>query len=188
MRSGDRFVKSDLSSRQELVCQYKGIHSIYRYEVVRLMSERFFQTANYMEFATLLTVFLSPFLPHLLKLGQPVAEEAGKKLGEKLGESSWATAKEIWRKLSPKVEEKPIAKGAVVALKEDSQDDEAKTILTSQLEKVLIANPDLAQSLQTLLDAKSKTVGNVVNVTQAVTGKKNIVIGESSGSVSINQS
>ena len=63
-----------------------------------------------MEFAALLTAFLSPFLPHLLKLGEPIAEAAGKQLGEQIGQDSWATAKAAWAKVQPKVEQRPSPK------------------------------------------------------------------------------
>ena len=141
-----------------------------------------------MELAALITSFLSPFLPHLLKLGQPVAEEAGKKFGEKMGEGTWEKAKQIWAKVSPKVNEKPLAKGAAEAVAEDGQDEDAKDILVKQLKKLLEANPALAQSLQQLLATDSEAVARVVSVTQTVAGDKNIVIGDASGSVDITQS
>ncbi len=140
-----------------------------------------------MELAALLASFLSPFLPHLLKLGKPVAEETGKALGKKLGEGTWETAKQAWGKLAPKVTEKPLAKGAAEALAENGEDDEAQEIWLSQLKKVLVANPELAQELQGLLDKDAETVGQAVSVAQSVVGDRNIVIGSSSGSVNITQ-
>ena len=140
-----------------------------------------------MEIAAVLTTLLSPFLPQLLKLGQPVAEEAGKQLGAKLGEGTWETAKAAWAKLSPKVAAKPLAQGAATALGEDSQDAEAQAILTSQLEKLLAAHPDLAADLQQLLNTEAEAVSQVVNVTQTVTGDRNITIGSASGGVNISQ-
>jgi hypothetical protein len=47
-----------------------------------------------------LAVFLTPFLPYLLKAGKKAAEEAGKKLGG----DAWDRAKGPWAKLCPKVE------------------------------------------------------------------------------------
>ena len=140
-----------------------------------------------MEFAVLLTTFLSPFLPHLLKLGEPIAEEAGKKLGAKLGESSWETAKKVWDKIAPKVKEKPLTQGAAAAVAEDAQDKDAQAILVNQIEKLLTANPDLSQSLQQILADDAESVSKAVAITQTVTGNKNIVIGEASGSINISQ-
>lgn len=140
-----------------------------------------------MEIAALLTTVLSPFMPHLLKLGQPIAEAAGKQLGSKLGEGTWETAKTAWAKLSPKVNKKPLAQGAAVALSEDAEDAEAQAILTKQIEKLLTAHPDLAQSLSALLSRESGAVAQMTTVSQTVTGEQNIVIGTSSGSVTITQ-
>ena len=140
-----------------------------------------------MELAALVTSLLSPFLPHLLKLGQPVAEEAGKKLGEKLGEGAWETAKRVWAKVAPKVNEKPLAMGAVEALAEDTQDEDAKDTLTKQFKKLLDANPEFAKALQQLLEADSEAVARVLTIAQTVRGDKNIVIGDASGSINITQ-
>ena len=52
-----------------------------------------------------LVVFLTPFLPYLLKAGEKAAEEAGKKFGG----DAWDRAKGLWAKLRPKVEAKPAA-------------------------------------------------------------------------------
>lgn len=140
-----------------------------------------------MELAALLTSFVTPFLPHLLKLGQPVAEAAGEKLGEKFGEGCWEKAKQVWGKLSPKVEEKPLVKGAAAAIAEDTQDEDAQAILTQQLKKLLAANHELTQSLQQLMTDNAETVAKVTQVNQTVTGDRNIVIGDASGSVNITQ-
>jgi hypothetical protein len=47
-----------------------------------------------------ITTVLFPVLPYLLKTGEKVAEEAGKKIA---GET-WDWAKDLWAKLRPKVE------------------------------------------------------------------------------------
>jgi hypothetical protein len=108
-------------------------------------------------------------------------------LGAKLGEGTWETAKIAWAKLSPKVKQKPLAQGAAVALSEDSEDIEAQAILTKQLEKLLTAHPDLAQSLSDLLSHEPGAVAQMTMVSQTVTGNQNIVIGTSSDSVTITQ-
>ncbi|MBE9067180.1 hypothetical protein IQ260_10985 [Leptolyngbya cf. ectocarpi LEGE 11479] len=141
-----------------------------------------------MELTALLASFLTPFLPHLLKLGTPVAEEAGKTLGSKLGEGTWETAKQVWGKLSPKVAEKPLAQGALEALADNSQDNEAQEVWISQLTKMLAANSNLAEELQRLLDKDAKVVKQAVSVSQTVVGDRNIVIGNSSGFFNLTQS
>lgn len=140
-----------------------------------------------MELAALLTSFVAPFLPCLLNLGKPAAEAAGKKLGEKFGEGSWEKAKQVWTKLSPTVKEKPLAQGAATAIAQDTEDEDAQAVLTRQLEKLLDANPELARSLQQMLDENAVAVASVTQITQTVTGDKNITIGNASGSTNITQ-
>ena len=140
-----------------------------------------------MELAALVVSFLSPFLHHLINMGQPAAAAAGKKLGEKIGEGTWNKVQDVWNKLSPKVNEKPLAKGAAAALAEDTQDEDAMEALTKQLDRVLTAKPHLAKILQQMMNTNAEIVQKVVTVTQTVTGDKNIVIGDASGSVNIRQ-
>ncbi|MHC5861925.1 MAG: hypothetical protein ACYTXK_34010, partial [Nostoc sp.] len=56
-----------------------------------------------------LTLFLVPFLPFLLKLGNKAAEGAA----EKFGVDAWEKAKAIWAKLYPKVATKPAVQEAI---------------------------------------------------------------------------
>jgi len=51
------------------------------------------------QLAQVVTTFLTPFLPYLLKVGAKAAEEAGKKFGA----DAWEQAKALWGKLRPKV-------------------------------------------------------------------------------------
>jgi len=91
-------------------------------------------TLSSMEIVPIPTTLLSLFMLHLLKLGQPIAEESEKQLGTKLGDGTWRTTKTAWAKLSPKVNRKLMAQRAPVVLSEDAEDAEAQTILTNQLE------------------------------------------------------
>lgn len=134
-----------------------------------------------METAAILASFLSPFLPYLIQLGQPVAEEAGKALGEKLGEGTWNKAKQLWQQMFPKVKERPLAKGAAEALAEDAQDEDALDTLTKQLTRLLKEDPELAQELQKLVVEDEEVISKAVSINQNVKGNKNIVIGQSSG-------
>lgn len=134
-----------------------------------------------MEIAAILASFLSPFMPHLMKIGQPVAEGAGKELGGKLGRGTWDKAKGIWKKVFPKVKEKPLAKGAAEALAEDIQDEDALDVLTRQLNTLLEADPVLAQELHKLMVEDEEVISKAVSITQTIKGDKNIVIGQSSG-------
>ena len=137
---------------------------------------------NGMSFAVLAS-FLAPFLPSLLNLGTKAAESAA----EKFGEDAWEKAKSLWGKLRPKVEAKPLAQGAAQELAQNPEDEDAREALTKQFQKILEADPALAAEISQLLEEDAETVRKVVNVTQSVKGNKNIVIGQSDGSVNINQ-
>ena len=117
-----------------------------------------------MKLAALLISFVTPFLPHLLKLGQPVAEAAGKELGEKVGEGSWVKATQVWGVLWPRVKEKPLVQGAVTAIAKDTQDEDAKAILTQQLEKVFTVDSTLAQTLESILSHESAVAFGLVSI------------------------
>lgn len=140
-----------------------------------------------MELAVLIASFLSPFLPHLVDLGKPVAEEAGKVLGTKIGENSWEQAKKVWGKLSPQLTASPLATGATQALSQDSEDQDARDVLTKQLDKILSSNPALAEELERVLQRNTGAIEKSVNIHQQVRGDKNITIGDASGSISIQQ-
>lgn len=81
-----------------------------------------------------------------------------------------------------------MAKGAAEELAENADDADALEVLTKQVKKILEANPDLAQSLRSLLDEDAETVSKVVKITQTVTGDRNVTIGDAGGSVNITQS
>ena len=140
-----------------------------------------------MNIAVILTTFLTHFLPHLLKLGQPIAEEGGRKLGEKLGEGTWEKAKELWTKISPKVKAKPIALGAATELAENPEDEEAKGILISQLNRLLKEDQLFARDVTCLLQGVSENLVQIANITQSSTGNENVLIGQSYGNVTVHQ-
>lgn len=132
-----------------------------------------------MDIIELITTFLSPFLPHLVKSSQPIAEGAGKELGKKLGEGSWDKAKKIWNTVSSKIQKKPLAKGAIEALEVDTQDKDAQNILLTQIQKLLKADPVLAQKLHQLVSEDEEVISKAISISQNVQGNKNIVIGQS---------
>lgn len=93
----------------------------------------------------LLTAFLAPFLPFLLKAGNTAAEEAGSRLGKE----AWSHAERLWRRLRPSVEAKPAAfeaAGDAAVL----PDDDHLTALKLQLQKLLAADGDLAADVERL--------------------------------------
>ena len=95
-----------------------------------------------MDIATLakdVALFLTPFLPYLLKAGEKAAEEAGKKLGG----DTWDRAKGLWGKLQPKVEAKPAAQEAVADAAAEPKNEDAQAALRQQLRKLLAEDDEL---------------------------------------------
>ena len=137
---------------------------------------------------TTLVTFLSPFLPHLLKLGEKVAEEAGKQLGA----DAWEEAKTIWSKLRPKVETRPTVQEAVQDVARNPADEDAQTVLRIQLKKLLTEDAALAKELsatmagrvvQRALAERGSTIRGLaqsatgeVDVEQDVTARDNSII------------
>lgn len=96
-----------------------------------------------------LTTYLAPLLPLLQQAGQAVTEAAGKKLGEGV----WERAKALWGKLRPHVAASEPARGALEDLAERSGDARALGAAELQLEKILKAEPGLAEELAEILRA-----------------------------------
>ena len=125
----------------------------------------------------LLTAFLAPFLPALMKLG----EKASEKVAEKFGEDAWNKAKALWSKLQPEVDAKSDVKIAAeqVAAKPDSQTRQA--VLQEELETLINENADLARAIAQLLQADAPNGIPGTQIIQTVTGNQNQVIGKVSG-------
>lgn len=119
---------------------------------------------------TKVVAFLAPFLPYLLKAGEKVAEEAGKKLGE----TAWEQAKSLWGKLRPKVEAKPAVQEAVQDVAAAPQDEDAQAALHQQLKKLLAEDKALAAEVSRWWD-KAKAAG----VTVVASGNGAVAIGGS---------
>jgi hypothetical protein len=103
-----------------------------------------------------LTAFLAPFLPYLLQAGRTFAEEAA----HDLGAGAWEHAKALWAKLAPKVSESPAAREAADDMASRPGDDRAKGALELQLEKLLAADPSLADEVARLW-SQAKSAGVV---------------------------
>jgi len=119
-----------------------------------------------------LVAFLAPFLPHLLRLGEKVAEEAGKKLGA----AAWELAKALWERLRPKVEARPAAQEAVQDVAASPGDEDARATLRQQLKKLLAEDEALAAELARLWESRPAGATTVT-----ATGERSVAIG---GSVS----
>lgn len=110
----------------------------------------------------ILTKFLSPFLPYLLKLGDKAASEAANKFG---GEA-WEKAKAIWSKLRPKVEAKEEAKVAVQQVAAKPESEARQLVLQEELETLLKHKPDLATVIAQIMesDAAAHSDGTDIKV------------------------
>ncbi|HKV08773.1 MAG TPA: SUMF1/EgtB/PvdO family nonheme iron enzyme [Thermoanaerobaculia bacterium] len=129
---------------------------------------------NIPELASELARFLGPSLPYLV--------ETGKKAGEKVaGEAALAGAKEVWKKLRGKVEEKPEATEAVRDLAEDPEDADLQAAVRVQLKKILAADLGLAGELAAFFQTvKIEGSGNAV---AQVRGDRNVVVQGSGNTV-----
>lgn len=119
---------------------------------------------------SILTSFLAPFLPYLLKVGGIAAEGAINKFGS----DSWDKAKNIWAKLSPKLEVKPAAQEAASDVAKDPQDNDAIASLRLQLKKLLNEDSTLANEIARLFE-EAKQTGSVSNV--IASGERAVAIG-----------
>jgi hypothetical protein len=102
-----------------------------------------------------LTSFLTPLLPYLGRMGEEDAELAGAHLA---GES-WEDAKELWRRLLPRLLESPAGAGAGEADAALSAEPEVRDILGERIEDLLRRDPELAGELERILDPRKVTSG-----------------------------
>jgi hypothetical protein len=96
----------------------------------------------------ILTTFLAPFLPYLLKKGEQAADVAI----ERFGQAAWKRAQALWAKLRPKVEDKEAAREATEDVAAAPDDELARSALQLQLRKLVADDPDLAAELAEMLE------------------------------------
>lgn len=107
-----------------------------------------------------LTAFLAPFLPFLMKLGNKVVEGAA----QKSGEDGWDKAKAVWEKLHPKVEAKDEAKLAVQQVVAKPESEARIAVLQEELETLLKENPDLEAAIAQIMESDSPAESSVTNI------------------------
>lgn len=91
-------------------------------------------------------IFLTPFLPYLLKAAEKGAEEAGKKFTAE----AWDRAKILWSKLQGNPEVETAAQDTA----ELPGDPDAQAALRLQLKKLLIEEANLAKEIERLMGDK----------------------------------
>jgi CHAT domain len=119
---------------------------------------------------TVLTTFLSPFLPFLLNLGQKATEKATESAAGKFGESAWRKAEGVWDKLQPQVEATPDVKAAIeqVAAKPDSEARQA--VLREELEALFKAQPDLLATIAQIVQGDNGESAPRNQIQQTISG------------------
>jgi hypothetical protein len=125
----------------------------------------------------ILTAFISPFLPFLLKLGGKAVEKSTESASAKFGEAAFGKAQAVWGKLSPHVEAKESVKEAAIDVA-NNPSDRTQLVLEVQLEKLLKQDEELMKAIKQILvaDAPDGTAGT--QIVQNVTGNQNQVIGQ----------
>lgn len=127
------------------------------------------------DIATLAT-FLSPFLPALTQLGKKATDKAVESAAGKFGEAGWQKAQVLWSKLSPPVTSKPAALEAITDTIDHPENAAYQTVWQVQLQKILDADPELAQAIDQILAAETKGIPGT-QIIQTVVGDYNQPIG-----------
>ena len=96
----------------------------------------------------ILTTFLAPFLPFLIRQGEQAAEAAI----DRFGAAAWKRAQKLWARLRPKVEEKEAAREAADDVAAAPDDELARAALQLQLRKLVGDDPDLGRELAEMLE------------------------------------
>ncbi|MGE4096293.1 MAG: hypothetical protein AB7G75_36295 [Candidatus Binatia bacterium] len=104
-----------------------------------------------------LSAFLTPFLPHLLKIGEKASEEAGKKLGA----DAWDKAKALWARLRLKMDAKSAAQDAVQKAVARPQDERVTAALELQVEDIFREDVVFATEIARLWE-EAKAVGATI--------------------------
>jgi hypothetical protein len=114
---------------------------------------------------------LLPYLPFLI-------EGSCKGIGKSTGE---IIVKEIWGKLETKLNAQGEARQAVADMLAKPDSDARKAVFQEELEKLLMANPDLAQEIAQILVGKSTEI----KIDQSIAGNNNQTIGLMAGGIAI---
>jgi hypothetical protein len=130
-----------------------------------------------------LTVFLGPFLPYLIKMGEKAAED----VSSKFTAGAWDKAKTLWGKLQPKVAAKPIVQAAVEDVAKSPEDQDSQTVLEIQMKKMLNEDQEFAKEIFRLMQEEKEQAPGTTNIVQNV-GDNSTVFGQiqNAGGININ--
>jgi hypothetical protein len=131
---------------------------------------------------SMLVSFLAPLLPLLIKAGGTASEELGKEVSNDV----WEKAKEIWKRISPKVSKKPTLQAAVDDVAQSPEDPDFQTVLKVQLEKLFEQEPSLLKDIsQILQEYEAAKDSSSTQINQQIHGKNNKTIGQVRGDVNM---
>lgn len=126
-----------------------------------------------------LIVFLAPFLPYLLRVGERAAEEAGKKIG---GEA-WERAKALWDRLGRKERVRKAAEAAAAlpdnpAVQQGMEVEVARALQEDEALRREVAQVwEAAKAAGVVVSAvgdRSVAIGGNVSGSVIITGDQNI--------------
>jgi hypothetical protein len=118
-----------------------------------------------------LVAFLAPFL-------SPLLESSGKAAAgaiEKFGSAAWEQASKLWGRLAGRVHARPAALEAAQDVAASPDDETARAALTWQVGKLLAAEPELRQELETLW----QQARSVAITTVTASGDRSVAVGGS---------
>jgi hypothetical protein len=96
--------------------------------------------------------FLQPLLPFLASASAQILDEMGKLVGGEVG----GAARDIWRSLLPRLEDRPRARQALEEAR--GRTDVDRDTIVSELMAVLAEEPELARTLTALIPRQAVTV------------------------------
>lgn len=120
-----------------------------------------------------LTAFLAPLLPHLLKVGGQVAET----LVDRAGKEAVGFAQRLWDRLRGRVEAKEAAREAAEDVAHHPDDEELRTVLKVQLQKLLDEDAELAAEVRRVWDEASAAGAPATVTTVTASGSGSVAIG-----------
>ncbi len=126
--------------------------------------------------ATTATNLLAPALPYLLSGAEKISES----VPAKIGEEGWEKAKQVWRRLHPKVEASPTALEAAKDLASAADHGDYQAALRVQLTEMLAADAELTKDLAGLLEGLQPEVSYQATVQGSdnvnVQGSDNVIV------------
>lgn len=123
-----------------------------------------------------LTALLTPCLPFLIR----AAESASTDIGKDIGKDAWATAKKIWDKLKPKLDQKESARIAAEQVAANPTSEGRQQFFREELELLLKEDAELAAAIAQILQDSPVQPG-AVQINQTITGNEGQVIGNMAG-------